>query len=310
MGFAPIRISVLRGDQKIAFDCYLEVAGRHILYLRKGDSFDVSRIERLREKKVRKLYIREDDEQLYRDYMSRNIDMAYDKTSKQSMENRALIVQGVQQSAAEAIFENPTDQAFYTAAKEGTERFTKFLLEEDKALKSMLAIENQDQNLAHHGVTVASLSVQIAKLTGFDTSKNLPIMALGGLIHDLGHYISGQNVSKPRKDFTPEEMAIYKEHASVGAKKLKDLKHMDLHVTQIILEHEETIDGLGFPDGKVELKMNPMSVFVQSANIFDRLVTFENCTQSEAVKRLFTGEFIGKYPLSHLNALKTIVHAP
>ncbi|NJL24355.1 MAG: hypothetical protein HC902_03725 [Calothrix sp. SM1_5_4] len=99
---------------------------------------------------------------------------------------------------------------------------------------------------------------------------------------------------------------MYKNHPIEGAKKLKDLKHMDLHVTQIIMEHEERVDGSGMPEGKVERDLNPLSVFVQSANMFDRLVTFERVAKKEAVKRLFT-ELIGRFPLPHLNALKTIV---
>lgn len=307
MGFAPIRISVLRGDQKIGFDCYVEIGGKHILYLRKGSSFEGTRLARLKEKKLKKMFIREEEEQLYRDYMERNIEMAYDKASPQTLENRTHIVQGVQQSCAEAIFEDPADQSAYATAKEGSQRFTDFLLNEDKAIKNLLAIENTNQNLAHHGVTVASLAVRIAKMTGYDAPKNFPVLALGGLIHDMGHYLSGQNISRALKDFSPEELAVFKSHPTEGAKKLKDLKHMDLHVTQIVLEHEESINGSGFPEKKSENKMNPMSVFVQSANIFDRLVTFERIPQSDAVKRLMSVEFIGRYPLNHLKAIKAIV---
>ncbi|NJL24356.1 MAG: HD domain-containing protein [Calothrix sp. SM1_5_4] len=195
MGYSSIRVSVLRGDQKIGFDVFVQVGTKHILYLRQGDSFEGTRLARLKEKKVKKMYIREEDEQLYRDYMARNIDMAYDQKGGQSMENRAQIIQGVQQAAAEAVFESPEDAEVYQAAKEGTRRFTEFLLAEDKAIKSLLAIENTDQSLGHHGVTVASLAVEIAKITGYKETKNLSIMALGGLLHDLGHYISGQIIS-------------------------------------------------------------------------------------------------------------------
>ena len=100
--------------------------------------------------------------------------------------------------------------------------------------------------------------------------------------------------------------AIYLGHSTEGAKRLKDLRHMDLHVTQIIVEHEERIDGSGFPSGLTGPTMNPLSLFVQSANLFDRLVTFEKLKPEGAIKKLFT-EHIGRHPLEHLNALKSIV---
>lgn len=308
MAYTSIRISVLRGDQKIGFDAFVQIGEKHILYCRKGDSFEGERLKRLKAKKLKKLFIREEDEQAYREYMAKNIEQAYDKSSSVSLDNRAEIVQGLQQSAAEAVFEDPSDQAAYEAAKEGSQKFIDFLAAEDKAVKAMLSLENADQSLSHHGVTVAALAVEIAKATGYPDPKNFPLMALGGLLHDIGHYISGQNVSRSLKEFSAEEMTVYKTHPAEGAKKIKDLKHMDLHVTQIIMQHEECVDGSGFPDGLLENKLNPLAIFIQSANVFDRLVTFEKVPPPEAVKRLISPEFIGRYPLPHLNALKAIVN--
>lgn len=306
MAYVPIRTSILKGDQKIGFDLYLPLASKYIMYLRRGESFEGKRLLRLKDKKVKKMFIREDEEQLYREYMSRNIEMAYDRKSPQSLENRAEIAHGLQQATAEAILEDPESAESYQTAKDNSQRFVQFLLQEDQAIKSLLSVENTDQNLAHHGVTVASLAVEIAKIVGGVESANYSYLALGGLIHDVGHYLSGQNVARRLTEFTPEEMSVYRSHPSTGVAKIKDLKHMDTHVIQIILQHEETINGSGFPSQLHESKLNPLSIFVQSANIYDRLVTFEKLESKEAVKCLFT-EHIGKFPLSHLNALRSIV---
>ena len=306
MSFAPVRLSILRGDQKIGFEVFVEVASKHLLLLHKGDSFEGERLTRLKKKNLKKIFIRSEDEPLLRDYMARNIEQAYDKSSKQSVENRVQIIQGIQQSSTEAVFENPEDKVAYDSAKQGSQKFAAFLLAEDNAVKKLLAVENTDQNLAHHGVSVASLAVAIAKETGYKDLKNLSLIALGGMLHDLGHLLSGQNVAQPRESFSPEEIKIYQNHPTTGAQKLKDLKHMDIQITQIILEHEENVNGGGFPGKLGENKLNPMSIFVESANIFDRLVTFEKLSQTEAVKQLMT-KYIGRYPLAHFNAIKAIV---
>ncbi len=306
MSYAPVRLSILRGQQKIGFEIYVEVASKHLLLLHKGDSFEGDRLVRLKKKNLKKIYIREEDEPLLRDYISRNIEQAYDRSSKQTEENRIQIIQGVQQSAAEALFENPADKVAYDSAKQSSQKFAEYLLAEDNAVKKLLAIENTDQNLAHHGVSVASLAVSIAKETGYNDLRNLSFIALGGILHDLGHILSNQNVARSRANFTPEEIKIYQSHPVTGAEKLKDLKHMDIQITQIILQHEENVNGSGFPGKLGENKLNPMSVFVESANIFDRLVTFEKMTQLEALKTLMI-TFIGRYPLTHFNAIKALI---
>lgn len=308
MAFTPVRTSTLRGDQKIGFDIYVEVARKHILYIRRGDNFEGVRLTRLKEKKVKKLHIREEDEASYRKYLTDNIEAAYDSKSSRSIETRGQIIHGLQQAAAEAVMEDPSNTEAYSSAKEGSKRFVDFILNQNQAIKGLLSVENIDQDLAHHAATVAAISVEIARRTGYGDTKNLPFLALGGLLHDLGHALSGFHAARPLSDFSVEELKIYHDHPAEGAKRLKDLKHMDLHVTQIIVEHEECINGSGFPTGLTGPKMNPLSIFVQSANLFDRLVAFEKRKAEDAIKHIFT-TYLGRYPLEHLNALKAIAHS-
>ena len=71
--YTPIRVSTLRGDLKIPFDAYVRVAGKYILYLRKGDSFEGKRLNKLKEKKLRTMFIPFDSLKHYRSYMTENI---------------------------------------------------------------------------------------------------------------------------------------------------------------------------------------------------------------------------------------------
>ena len=84
--FTPIRVASLRGDIKTPFDVYIHVAGKYILYLRKGSSFEGTRLERLKAKKLKKMYISPDDEIPYKQYLEESIDKAY--SSGQPLEIR------------------------------------------------------------------------------------------------------------------------------------------------------------------------------------------------------------------------------
>jgi hypothetical protein len=167
MDYVPIRVSTLRGDQKIEFDTFIKINEKFILYLRRGDSFEGIRLDRLRGKKLKKMFINPTDEQSYRKYLSKNIDNAYDKSSKTSMENRTHIIQGDQQSHAEEVMENPENERAYNEAKEAAQRFSEFLLNEDSGLAHILKLDNLEQSIAHHGVTVSSLAISLAKRLGF-----------------------------------------------------------------------------------------------------------------------------------------------
>ena len=128
--FIPIRVSTLRGDLKIDFDAYVKVAGKYILYCRQGDSFEGDRLKRLKSKKLKKMYIRLEEEDLYRGYMSQSIDMAYNNSPERSLKIRAEIIQGAQQAVAEDLMEDPESEAFYEVAKNSSGRFADFIKNE------------------------------------------------------------------------------------------------------------------------------------------------------------------------------------
>jgi len=307
MEYLPIRVSTLRGDQPIDFDAYIKINEKHILYLRKGDSFEGDRLNRLKAKNLKKMFIVAENEADYRTYLTRNIDMAFDKSAGKSYEVRGQIIQGHQQSLGEAVIENPDDEKSYSEAKESSSRFIEYLNAEDpQSVNSILNIENLDQNVAHHGVTVSTLSVALAKSLGVTDPKKLQLLSLGALLHDIEHFYSGIFIARALKDFTADELRLYKTHPSTGAVIAQGKRHFDSTVINIIAQHEEYVDGKGFPNGLVEAKMDPLAVMVASANAYDRLMTFEKVPRRELAKTLLVSS-VGKYPLNHIQALANII---
>lgn len=306
MNYVPIRMSTLRGDQKTDFDTYVKINDKYILYIRKGDSFEGTRLRRLKEKKLKKLFISDSEESNYREYMNRNIAMAYDKNSGKNLETRCEIIDGQQQAMAESVMSDPTNEYAYIDAKKAVVQFVDFLEKEDAAIPVMLNIENVDQNILHHGVTVATLAVGLAKKIGTLEPKSMQLMTLGALLHDFGHFQSKQAINKPLAQFSREEMALYKRHPQDGAELIQDKLHFDQTVINIIMQHEEWVDGKGFPQGLTEAKIDPLALIVGTANALDRLMTFEDVPRDQAHKQLMM-TCLGRYPLEYLQYLGEIL---
>lgn len=300
--YVPFRVSTLRGDQKIDFNAYVRINEKFILYVRRGDSFEGKRINKLKEKKLKQLFLKPDEEHLYRTYLERNIEMAYNKNSGKTIENRAEIIQGSQQSNTEEVFDNPFSAAAYNEAKSSAEKFANFLQSEDDAFGAMMNLQNVDQNIAHHGVTVSTISTMLANRLGTLDTKILNLMTLGALLHDFDHHHNGLQMNKPIAQFTPAEMEKYKNHPRAGAQAVQDKKHFDQLVIKIIMQHEERIDGSGFPLGIREKDIEPASVIVGLCNSLDRLITFEGVNKANAYKELMINK-VGKYPLGQIKVL-------
>ena len=308
MEYIPIRVSTLRGDQGIDFDAYLKINDKYVLYVKQGDSFEGERLKRLKSKKLKKMFILPEAEVKYRNYMSKNIEMAYDAKSGKSLERRSEIIQGAQQSNTEAVMENPENQAAYQEAKDASSLFVQFMQQEGSgSLQAIMNIENVDQNVAHHGVTVSALAVALAQRLGITDAKKTQMLSLGAMLHDFEHFHSGLNIARPLAAFSADELKLYKQHPMNGAQRVRDKNHFDASVINIILEHEEYIDGKGFPNGTPESKMDPLSVIVGSANALDRMITFESVPKNEVVKKLLISS-VGQHPLQHIQLLGEIMN--
>lgn len=305
--FVSIRMSTLRGDQPIEFDAYVKINDKYVLYLRSGDSFEGERLVRLKSKKLKKMFIQPEQEESYRSYLTRNIEMAYDPKSGKSMENRVAVVQGNQQSYSEGVMEFPENEITYLEAKNATLKFVNFL-DDALALKHLMNLENTDNSISHHAVAVSTLSIALAKRLGINDPKQLQLLSLGALVHDLEHFTSGLEVTRPLKAFTEEQMKLYKTHPSAGSEKARAQKHFDTPVINIIAQHEELIDGTGFPTGMREYQMDPLAVIVGSANIVDRMSTFEGIPRKEIPKKLMV-ERVGNFPLNHIQNLAEIINS-
>ncbi len=106
------------------------------------------------------------------------------------------------------------------------------------------------------------------------------------MLHDIDHVESGVDVSRPLEALSKEELALYKEHPMRGAQRMQRLNFVEQIVMNVVLQHEECIDGTGFPKGLKEKDIEPVVLMASVANAYDRLVSFQKQTPKDALKTL------------------------
>ncbi|MGE0526580.1 MAG: HD-GYP domain-containing protein [Bdellovibrionales bacterium] len=305
--YTSVRVNTLRGDLKIPFDVYVHVAGKYIHYCRQGDSFEGTRLERLKSKKLKKMFIRIEQESLYRKYLEDSIDSAYEDTGK-PLETRAEVIQGFQQAAAEQYMEDPKDEISYTHARSSVHRLVQFLNKEPFGALALLKLKNTDQSITHHSVNVAALSAAMALESNLREKNEIALLSLGCLLHDIDHFFSEFDLSRPIASLGSEELTVYKSHPMKGAERLQSAPFMDQLVLSVVLQHEEHADGTGFPKGMRGEDMDPMVMVAATANAYDRAVSFEQQEPKDALKHILIDK-LGAYPLPYLQSLQRVLKA-
>ena len=304
--YVAIPVDALVDAGAVEFDLYVQLNSRHVLYLRKGGEFDTARLTKMREKNVKNMWILAEDEAQFKIMYARRLDEYFDPASKAPIETRMGFIHQAQIEATAALLENPGDVGAYATATTSAKRFTELMLKNDRAFKTLLNHSKTARGTAAHGVSVAAIALALAKTMGAAEQKDLHLLNLGCMLHDMGHGKESATFGKGIKTLAPDQAKLHSEHPAAAVQMVKSFSHYDQHVVDIMLEHEELINGTGFPKGLTETKMHLYPLLCSTANSFDQQMATAGGSPIKALKGLVV-EKIGLHPLSHINALKIIV---
>ncbi|MBI3556669.1 MAG: HD domain-containing protein [Deltaproteobacteria bacterium] len=261
MALLGIRTSSLRPDEALGFDVYLLISGKHLLYVKRSDVIAGERLDRLQLKNVRQLFITDEDKPLYEEFLRGGAQAAL-SASDVPLAGRARVIAGQSKAAVEEMFVHPQLRENYERARSAAANQVAFLLKQPEALEPILAMAKFDRTVYQHSVNVASIAVGLAAGLGAPLDT-ISALGLGGLLHDLGKSPAA----------TSTGVADWRQHPRAGAGLLLNRDYVSRDVLDLILLHEERLDGRGYPAGAK--KLDQIFQVMGLANFYDRLVTIE-----------------------------------
>lgn len=274
MTLRGIRTATLRSDVALGFDVYLLISGKHLLYVKRPDPIEGVRLVNLKDKNVRQVYIEESDLKNYEKYLDGQASAALRDVTL-PLVDRATIIGGQSLAAVEDMFESPERRENYEQLRSAAANQVALLLHNPEALEQLLAVARYDRNVYQHSVNVAAISVGMA--AGLSAPlETCNALGIGGLLHDIG---------KSQMALNPNvSSAELQQHPRVGAGLLLNKKYVSRDVLDIILLHEERLDGKGYPSGV--RKLDQIFQVVGLANLYDRLVTLEGIAPTAAFAQI------------------------
>jgi putative nucleotidyltransferase with HDIG domain len=134
-----------------------------------------------------------------------------------------------------------------------------------------LALDARDPYTAGHSERVSAVSLAIGRCLALD-EKQLEVLRLGALLHDIGKIgISDQVLMKPGP-LTADEYEIIKQHPGVGARILRSVPFLEPHIPIVELHHERP-DGKGYPHGLRGTEIPLVASIVHVADAFDAMTS-------------------------------------
>ncbi|WPU63972.1 HD domain-containing phosphohydrolase [Peredibacter starrii] len=284
--FTKVSIESCMSGNVTIFDHYLRLGpGRYIKILRRGDHFDNERIEKYKtEKKVVSLYFKTVERAVYVNFMNELLNKML--TKKSSSPNQYF-------SSIKAVSEVYIDEIFLTGIRPSlVEEGMKICQNMYKLVNSNLEISNflrQYQNEIpseqSHQFLVSFFSTIICKNLEWSSQRTVEIIALGGLLHDIGKLKLPKGMrDKEETDIPENQRAIFREHPLHGYEMLSKSPFITTPVKQIVYQHHELVNGTGYPNGLTGAKIYPLAKVVSLADGFVRLLTKNKCTTIEGLK--------------------------
>lgn len=166
-----------------------------------------------------------------------------------------------------------------------------------------------DDSTYVHSLNVALISRIVGEWLGF-SQKDLELLSVCGLLHDIGKVkIPDSIVKKPGK-LTPNEYEIVKKHTVFGYEILKN-QNLAQSIINTPLMHHEKCDGSGYPNKLKRDQIDDFVKIVTIADVYDAMTSarvYRNPISPFEVVEIFEKEGLQKYESKYiLTFLKKIL---
>ncbi|MDW7675638.1 MAG: response regulator [Bacillota bacterium] len=133
------------------------------------------------------------------------------------------------------------------------------------------AIEARDPYTFGHTERVAQYALLLAEKINM-TPEEKEQVHLGAIIHDIGKISVSESILNKPGPLTCEEWEVMRKHPEIGYNILKPMGISE-GVLRVVLEHQEKLDGSGYPLKLVKEQISLASQVVMIADIFDALTS-------------------------------------
>jgi HD-GYP domain-containing protein (c-di-GMP phosphodiesterase class II) len=228
------------------------------------------------------------------------------KKANVTTEEKGQIAQSTLTDIAENSKKSLESEVNYKATEQRVNKVMDFLLGEKGAIKNVLGNSGVALDTYMHSANVATLSLSLAPRFDIKDSNALLELGMAALMHDIGLEGLDLNFDTPPEQYTPEQLTLYQTHTRKGAEKAADKPFVNPKVVDLIMNHHEVGEGLGFPNKK-RLATLPMSQQVLNlCNSYDESCTVYNLSPLEAMKQFYVDK-MGLFDLKMVDVLKEIL---
>ncbi|MCI4407023.1 MAG: HD domain-containing protein [Sulfuricurvum sp.] len=261
---------ITEGSQ-IGFNLFLpnETKTAMSLFLQSDTAVDGTAKVKLRE--IEGLYISEEDEVLYREYVARHL-QSIAKNSDIPIDQKAKIVYERATETIDAMFKNPESLENVKQAEDIVHATLEMILNDGSAVESLMKITAHDYYTHTHSLNVSIYTLSLGVFLGIK-GRDLEVLGMAAVLHDLGKSKIDYEIINKNGKLSDEEFAHMKCHPAFGHEIALKLGIDDERILSGIRHHHEKIQGGGYPDNLKGEQISYFARIIGVCDVFDALST-------------------------------------
>lgn len=275
--YIPILLKNLMVEARITFPAFLKVSEgdngeiKYLPYLEEGETLQWSWAESLKRAGIEHVYFHEKDLDRVLAYLNNHILLT--SADPEHYKGKFCILREHLSLSMRRALKNPHLGDNAKSAKRSLENLYTFMRKKGFPWKLVWDMLHRDYTLYNHSVNV---SVMGLAFMGFlkKPEQDILLVGLAGLFHDVGLTHLSEEIVDKTEALDPEEREILNRHPGLGFRLLKKNPEIPVDCLHLVLEHHESADGTGYPQGLPLKNQHPYTRILFILEIYDGLTTF------------------------------------
>jgi putative nucleotidyltransferase with HDIG domain len=239
-----------RVTRDISFDVYLKLSEENVVHVfSRSTGLDYKRLASYLQKGVTFLYIREEDEEAYKAYISRTFDAIIGDPQATQEKKIAALLNMTEQNMSEVFSQATVREETIEDTQRLVSNYVDLMANSPQSLPLILKLVSHGEYLYYHSIAVTIFSLFIAKASGRFNRETLEVLGMGAFLHDIGQTRLPRDMFDTSAKLTPEERDLMNQHPKLGLEMLQGAANVPDEVRYIVYQHHEEPSGKGYPNG-------------------------------------------------------------
>lgn len=293
----------------LTFDVFAQITDGHFVHIfSKTTGLDYKRLAQYRIKGAKNLYVRKEDHQKWKDYVSHPIGELIDQPGVTLERKVALVLNLTEQHLTEVFERLDIPEELANSTRTVIHRYVDLMTKDPKALTLMLKMVSYTDYLYYHSIATSIFSIFLARAHGQFERLVVENIGMAGFLHDIGCVEIPKEIYDKIDPLKESEWEVIYDHPRMSMAMLEHCKNIPQEVKYAIYQHHEQPMGKGYPNQLTKQSIYYPAQIVAVADAFSALLSdrpYRKAFTAQQAVKIIEGEK-GKFEKQVVELLASI----